>query len=60
MVCIFAHAVAYDSPTSDETGPEAEGTCTIAILMHALLVNVCNRRETQVGFETAKGLSCVA
>ena len=34
--------------------------CSIGILLHVLLVNVCTCRGTRVGFETAKGLPYVA
>ena len=37
LVCI---AVADDSPISNETGPAAEGVCSIGILMCVLCVNI--------------------
>ena len=42
---------------SDETGPAAEGMCSIVILMCVLLLNVIvDAEELQEGFETAKCL----
>ena len=38
----------------------AEETCSIGIPMYVLLVNVYSCRVTRVGFETVKGLPCVA
>ena len=32
-MCIYVSAVADDLPTSDETGPAAEGVCSIGILV---------------------------
>ena len=40
LLCIAVCAVADDLPMSDETGPAAEGVCSIGILMHVLFVNV--------------------
>ena len=40
LVCISVCTVADDLPTSDETGPVAEGVCSIGILMCVLCVNV--------------------
>ena len=40
LVCIAVCAVADDSPISDETGPTAEGVCSIGILMCVLCMNV--------------------
>ena len=48
------------SLTCDDTGPAAEGVCSIGILMCVLLVNVITAVEgLWEGFETAKGLPCV-
>ena len=61
LVCISVCAVADDSPTSDETGPAAEGMCNIGILMCVLFVNVFPAvKELWEGLETAKGLPWVA
>ena len=40
LVCIAVSAIADDSPICDETGPVAEGVCSIGILMCVLCVNV--------------------
>ena len=37
-----------------------KGVCSIGILMYVILVNVCSCRGTRIGFETARGLPCVA
>ena len=36
------------------------GLCSIGILIHVLLVNVCSCGGTQGGYERAKGLHCGA
>ena len=60
MVCIAVCATADDSPISDETGPVAEGVCSIVILMCVLCVNVFIAvQELWEGFETGKRLPCV-
>ena len=52
--CNAVCAVADDSPISDETGPAAEGVCSIGILMCALRVNVFIAMEELLeGFDTA-------
>ena len=54
MVCITVCAIADDSLISDETGPVAEGVCSIGILMCVLCVNVfIVVEELWEGFETA-------
>ena len=54
-------AGADDSPIRDETGPAAQGVCSIGILMCVLFVNVLIAvEELWEGFETAKGLPWVA
>ena len=61
MVCITVYTIADDSPTSDETGPVAEGVYSIGILMCALCVNIfAVVEELWEGFETAKHLPCVS
>ena len=40
LVCIPIYPIADDSQISDETGPVAEGVCSIGILMCVLCVNV--------------------
>ena len=53
-------AVADDSLTSNETGPAAEGVCSIGILMCVPLVNVFTAvEELWEGFKMAKGLPFV-
>ena len=57
LVCIAVCAVADDSPISNETGPAAEGVCSIGILMCVQCVNVFTAvEEIWEGFQTAKGL----
>ena len=57
LVCIAVDAITDDSPISDETGLEAEGVCSIGILVCVLFVNVFKAvEELWEGFETAKGL----
>ena len=59
-VCIAVCAVADDSPISDETGPVAEGVCSIGIIMCVLCVNVfIVAEELWERFQTAKRLPCV-
>ena len=61
MVRVSVCTVADDLPTSDETGPAAEGVCGIEILMYVLFVNVfIVVEEIWEGFETAKGSPWVA
>ena len=61
VVHVSVCVVADDSPTSDETGPAAEGVCCIVILRYVIFVNVFTGvEELWEGFETAKGLPCVA
>ena len=58
LVCIAVCAVTDDSPKWDETGPVAEGVCSIGILMCVLFVNVfIVVEELWEGFETAQALS---
>ena len=58
LICISVGAVTDDSPTSDETGPAADGVCSIGILMCVLFVFTAVE-ELWEGFETAKGLTWV-
>ena len=63
MVCIAVCAIAEDSPISDETGPAAEGVCSIGILMFVLCMDVFTAvEELWEGFEMAKGyvLGCLS
>ena len=53
MVCIAVYANADDSPVGDETGPVAEGVCSIGIVVRVLCVNVFIVEELWEGFETA-------
>ena len=60
MVCIAVYAIADDSPISDETGPVAEGLCSIGILMCVLCVNLFMVVEKfWEGFDAAQHLPCV-
>ena len=60
MVCIAVCAVTDDPPISNETGPEAEGVCSIGILTRVLFVNIfIVMEELWEGFDTAKCLPCV-
>ena len=53
LVCIAVYAIADDSPISDETGPVAEGVCSIGIAVCVLRVNVfIVVEELWEGFET--------
>ena len=53
-MCISVGTVADDSPANDETGPAAEGVCSIGILLCVLCVNVfIAGEELWEGFETA-------
>ena len=57
-MCIAVCIIIDDSPISDETGPEAEGVCSIGILMCVLCVNVfLVVKELWEGFETALALT---
>ena len=61
MVCIAVCTVADDSPISDETGPAAEGVCSIEIIMRVLCVNVFIALEELLGgFDTANNFPCVS
>ena len=61
MVFSSVYAVSDDSAISDETGPAAEGVCSIGILMCVQLVNVFRAvEELWEGFETAKGMFYIA
>ena len=54
MVYISVYAIADDLPISDETGPVAEGVCSIVILTCVLCMNVfIVVEELWKGFETA-------
>ena len=60
MVCISVDTIADDLPISDETGPVAEGVCSIGILICVLCVNVfIVVEELWEGFETALSTSLV-
>ena len=48
VVHISVYAITDDLRISDETGPVAEGVCSIGILMYVLFVNFCSCRGTQV------------
>ena len=58
MVRIAVCVVAEDSPVSEETGPAADGVCSIGVLTCVPFVNVLTAavEELWEGFETAKGL----
>ena len=61
LVCIVVCTVADDSPTSDETGPVAEGVYSIGILMCVLCVNVfIVVEELWEGFKTTQQLPCIS
>ena len=54
LVCIAVCAVADDSPISDETGPVAEGVCSIGILICGRCVIIfVVAEELWEGFKTA-------